>query len=236
MSIIGRSQSPGMPARPAIAAIMATAAMACAFFAPGCVSSDTAVAPTTDMPTAGDAAPSAPAPRPLRLLFFGKQTEWFHTSNPIADQVLSDRARGWGWETTSTKDAAAFTADGLAKFDVVVFLLSSGTVLDEAQRDAFHAYIANGGGWAGVHSASHTDYDSTWQIGLVGSTFRGHPPIQAGAVDRVDESDSITAHLPKKWTRTDEWYTFLTRPELNPRVKVLLAFDETANPDYPGPG
>ena len=181
------------------------------------------------------AAPAAPA-APLRALFFERETEWYHTSNAVADRVLRERAPGWGWEVTATKDPAIFTVEGLARFDVIVFLMTSGTVLDMSQRDAFHAYIATGGGWAGVHSASHTDYDSKWQIGLVGTTFMSHPPIQPSAVLRVDDTDKITAHVPKVWPRTDEWYSFLYRPENSPHLTVLLALDEKANPDYPGAG
>jgi type 1 glutamine amidotransferase len=170
------------------------------------------------------------------VLLFEAETEWFHTSNPIADRVLRERAGRWGWDVVATKDPSVFTVETLASFDAVVFLLTSGTVLNAAQRDAFHAYIAAGGGWAGVHSASHTDYDSPWQIGLVGSTFSGHPAIQPGVVVRTAGNDAIVDHVPPRWERTDEWYSFVWPPEKTANLEVLLALDEGAMPAYPGPG
>jgi type 1 glutamine amidotransferase len=40
----------------------------------------------------------------------------------------------------------------------------------------------------------------------------------------VDRSDLSTAHLPVRWTRTDEWYNFRDAP--GDTVQVLVSLDE----------
>ena len=57
----------------------------------------------------------------------------------------------------------------------MIFLCTTGDVLDEAQQGAFERYIQAGGGYAGIHSASDTEYDWAWYGGLVGAYFRDHP-------------------------------------------------------------
>ena len=193
-------------------------------------SDDTTLPPTNVLPEAG-----MPAAAP-RVLLYSKETEWFHASTPVAAQVITDRGRARGWTVTATKESAIFTPEGLRGFDVVVFLISSGRTLDEAQRGAFASWIAAGHGWAGAHAASHTDYDWIFMRDLVGASFLGHPPIMQANVLLDAPDDPIVAHLPKAWARADEWYTFDRRPERDPNVKVLLSLDETsARPDYPGP-
>lgn len=181
-------------------------------------------------------APDASAPEELRVLVFARETEWFHGSNPVAREVVAREGAQRGWEVTVTDEPAAFTEGALAPFDVVVFLLTSGMVLDAAQRDALHAHLAKGRGFVGVHSASHTDYDSAYYRNLIGADFRGHPPVMAATLVVDDPTHPATRHLPLRWARTDEWYTFAQRPEENPRLHVLLSLDESSVPGYPGEG
>jgi type 1 glutamine amidotransferase len=196
-------------------------------------SDDTAV----NDPAAAVMDPVPVAAAPPRVLLYTKETEWFHPSTATATQVMTDRGTARGWTITTTKDSTVFTADSLAKFDVVVFLNSSGMTMDQVQRDAFAAYIAEGHGWVGAHAASHTDYDWSFMHEVVGANFCCHPPVVQANVILQDAADPIVSHLPPTWAHADEWYTYDTRPEANPRVKVLLTMDEqSVRPDYPGPG
>ena len=69
-----------------------------------------------------------------------------------------------------------FTDANLATFDVVVFMSTTGEILNDAQQAAFERYIQGGGGFAGVHAASDTEYSWPWFGELVGGYFRNHPP------------------------------------------------------------
>jgi type 1 glutamine amidotransferase len=118
-----------------------------------------------------------------------------------------------------------FTDQNLANYNVVIFLLTSGNVLNEAQRAAFRRYIQAGGGFVGIHSAVYTEFDSPWYAQLVGAVFESHPDIQEATVEVVDPDHPSTASLPKLWMRTDEWYNFKTNPRS--KVHVLALLDET---------
>ena len=72
---------------------------------------------------------------------------------------------------TATEDAAVFTEAGLAPYEAVVWLSTTGDVLNDAQQTAFEAYIDGGGGFAGVHSASDTEYGWPFYGDLVGAYF-----------------------------------------------------------------
>jgi type 1 glutamine amidotransferase len=155
-----------------------------------------------------------------QLLVFTKTAGFRHESIPAGIQALRDLFRIDG-----TEDAGAFTVDNLARYRAVVFLNTSGTVLDAGQKAAFEAYIRGGGGFAGVHGAADTEYDWPFYGELVGAHFASHPDIQRAAVRVEDPDHPATAGLDKTLTRTDEWYNFRTNPR--PKVHVLLTLDES---------
>jgi type 1 glutamine amidotransferase len=115
----------------------------------------------------------------------------------------------------------------LASFDVVVFLLTTGDVLDSAQQTAFERFIQAGGGYVGIHSATDTEYGWPWYEGLVGAYFNGHPKIQTAEINRSNQSHPSTDFLPIPWVLEDEWYNFKTNPSENNNITVLLWLDES---------
>ena len=171
---------------------------------------------------AGCAGASAPAEAP-RLLVFSKTAGYRHASIPAAVEAVRQLGAEGGFAVDATEDAAVFTDDRLADYAAVVFLLTSDDVLDAEQEAAFERYVRAGGGYAGVHSASDTEYEWPFYGRLVGAYFDQHPEIQSATVDVVDRSHPSTAHLPAEWAWTDEWYAFRALPE---RVHVLLRVDE----------
>ena len=68
----------------------------------------------------------------------------------------------------------------LAKYDAVVWLSTTGDVLNDTQQAAFERYIRAGGGYAGIHSAADTEYLWPWYGRLVGGYFRNHPSGMPG--------------------------------------------------------
>ena len=63
----------------------------------------------------------------------------------------------------------------LQKYNVVVFLNTTGNVLNDAQQLEFNRFIQAGGGFVGIHAAADTEYDWPWYGKLVGAYFNGHP-------------------------------------------------------------
>ncbi len=170
-------------------------------------------------------APTADESEGFDVLVFSKTTGFRHDS--IADGItaLQELGATHGFRVEATEDADRFNDAGLAPFRVVVFLNTTGDVLDAEQEAAFERFIQAGNGFVGVHSASDTEYDWAWYGELVGAYFANHPAIQPAELDVVQGDHLATADLPTRWSRTDEWYNF--RAPLADSVEVLITIDET---------
>src|SRR5690606_10691828 len=173
-------------------------------------------------------------------LVFSKTAAFRHGSIPAGIAAIEELGEEHGFEVTATEDAGAFTTENLAQYDVVVWLSTTGDVLNDAQQAAFEQYIQNGGGYAGIHAASDTEYDWPWYGELVGAYFASHPPGTPTATVVVeDPAHPSTHHLPAQWERTDEWYSFRDNPRGD--VHVLASLDESSyavgshamGPDHP---
>jgi type 1 glutamine amidotransferase len=160
-----------------------------------------------------------------KILVFTKTKGYFHTSIPTGTQTIMKICKENKIDVDTTRDAAAFTFDNLKKYKAVVFLNTTGDILDNAQQEAFIKYIQSGGGFVGVHAATDTEYDWPWYNKLVGAYFLSHPSEQQEAViNVVDKTNPATSMLPDKWKRTDEWYNF---KDISPDLHVLAYLDET---------
>ncbi len=161
-----------------------------------------------------------------RILVFSKTAGFRHGSIAAGKQAITELANADGAVVDITENANVFSASYLAQFDAVVFLSTTGDVLNGVQQDAFEAYIQGGGGFAGVHAASDTEYDWAWYGDLVGAYFEGHPPGTPEATLHVEDIDHpSTSMLPEDWTRVDEWYSFQENPRED--VHVLMTIDES---------
>nr|WP_274388033.1 ThuA domain-containing protein [Salsipaludibacter albus] len=158
------------------------------------------------------------------VLVFSKTAEFRHASIPDGIAMIERLGEANDFTVTSTEDAAVFNDDDLGSYDAVVFLSTTGDVLDGDQQAAFERYIQAGGGYAGIHAASDTEYDWAWYGDLVGAYFEDHPAIQEATIVVNDRVHPSTEHLPLQWTRTDEWYNFQSNPTGD--VHVLAGLDE----------
>ena len=112
------------------------------------------------------------------------------------------------FSVASTSDANYFRDDSLRKFSVVIFLSTTGDVLDRNQQASFEQFIQAGGGFVGIHSATDTEYDWPWYNKLVGAYFQNHPKLQNATINVINKKHLSTYFLPEKWKRFDEWYNF----------------------------
>jgi type 1 glutamine amidotransferase len=165
------------------------------------------------------------APPRFRVLVFSKTAGYRHASIPNGIEAIHQLGADHRFAVDATEDAAVFTDDNLARYEVVVFLSTTADVLDRPREEAFERFIRKGGGFAGVHSASDTEYDWPWFGQLVGAWFEKHPKIQEARIIPEDPKDRSTEFLPNPWVRTDEWYNFRTNPR--ERVRVLARLDES---------
>ncbi|MFI8828653.1 ThuA domain-containing protein [Streptomyces sp. NPDC053431] len=161
------------------------------------------------------------------VLVYTRTAGYRHESIPAGAAALAGLAAEAGFAAETTEDPAVFTPDRLARCAAVVLLSTTGTVLTEAGRTAFEAYVRGGGGLLAVHAAANAEPDWPFYGELLGTRFDGHPPLQPGTV-RVDVPDHpATEPLPPHWEWTDEWYNFTANPRAT-GVRVLARADETS--------
>lgn len=160
-----------------------------------------------------------------RVLVFSKTAGFRHDAIPEGIAALEELGKDSNITVDATEEAGQFTTANLARYDAVVFMSTTGDVLNADQQKAFENYIATGGGYMGVHAAADTEYDWSFYGGLVGAYFDSHPAIQPVTVRVEDHKHPATAHLGDSWERTDELYNYRTNPR--DKVKVLATLDET---------
>jgi len=160
-----------------------------------------------------------------KILVFSKTAGFRHASIPKGKEALLLLGKQNNFLVDTTEDASFFTTNTLNQYDAVVFLSTTGDVLNNEQQAAFENFIRSGKGFVGIHAATDTEYDWPWYGKLVGAYFANHPKQQNAKLQLTDEQHVSTKHLPKTWERFDEWYNFKNR---NNDVKVLLTIDESS--------
>ena len=162
-------------------------------------------------------------PKPMRVLVFSRTTGFRHDSIETGVECIRQLGKENSFEVDWTEDPFQFKPEILDKYQVVVFLNTTGDILDKTQEAAFEKFIKKGRGFVGIHAAADTEYDWAWYGDLVGAYFMSHPAIQKANVDVIDRNHPATSHLQAVWTRTDEWYDFKAAPK--PGVRILMKLD-----------
>jgi type 1 glutamine amidotransferase len=166
--------------------------------------------------------------QPYKVLVFTKTAGFNHAAQITAGVALIQAlGASHGFIVDQTADATLFNTANLAQYAAVIFLNTTGDVLNAAEESAFQAYVASGGGYVGVHSATDTEYGWPFYGALVGTWFLSHPAVQQATVTVVDPTHPSTVTLPAVFTHVDEWYDFQTNVASNPLITVLLTVDES---------
>ena len=134
-------------------------------------------------------------------------------------------AKEKGFGVSFTEDANQFTELNLKKYNSVIFLNTTGDILNNEQQSVFERYIQAGGGYVGIHAATDTEYDWPWYNKLAGAWFLDHPMpnnVQKGRF-YVTQKNEFTAGMPDSFERSDEFYSF---KDISPKINVVLKIDE----------
>src|SRR5262245_47219425 len=111
--------------------------------------------------------PNEAANPKFSALVFTRTAAFRHTECiPQGTAAIGQMGGREHFEVDATEDANQFNDANLAKYDVVIFLCTTGDVLNDTQQAAFERYIQAGHGYVGIHSASDTEYDWAWYGGL----------------------------------------------------------------------
>lgn len=167
----------------------------------------------------------------FNALLFTKTDGWHHDSIAAGVTAMQDLAKLHHFDLFWTEDANRVMNDEtLADYDVVIFLLTTGDILNDDQQAAFERYIQNGGGFVGVHSASDTEYDWDWYTNMVGHMFHIHPAIQTGTMKVEDPDFPGMDRFANRFLFTEEWYEF-DAPRTDDLNYLLTVDEETYRPE-----
>jgi cytochrome c len=172
------------------------------------------------------------------VLVFSKTAAFRHASITAGNAALLKLSKEKGFGISFTEDAAQFNEKNLKKFNAVIFLNTTGDILNNEQQTAFERYIQAGGGYVGIHAATDTEYDWPWYGKLAGAYFLDHPitpsNVQKGKFIVTEKNHWATKGMPDEFERSDEFYSF---KDISPNIKVVVKIDEKSyiggkNPDF----
>ncbi len=173
-----------------------------------------------------------------QVLVFSKTAGFRHASIEAGKKALTKLASEKGFQVKFTEDASQINEADLRQYNTVVFLNTTGDILNEQQQTAFERYIQAGGGWVGIHAATDTEYEWPWYGRLAGAYFLDHPTspsnVQKGKFIVMLKNHWATRGMPDEFERTDEFYSF---KNISPRINVVLKMDDKSyiggkNPDF----
>jgi type 1 glutamine amidotransferase len=141
------------------------------------------------------------------------------------------KAEDAAWQAQVKIVLTALSAEGLKKYDGVVFANTTGD-LPLPDRQAFLDWIKAGHAFVGMHSATDTFHGFRPYIEMIGGEFQSHG-AQA-TVDCANESPKhpCCAHLSQTFTVYDEIYLMKNFDRAN--VQPLLGLDKEPNKKTPG--
>ncbi|MFG6685427.1 ThuA domain-containing protein [Mariniflexile sp. HNIBRBA6329] len=161
---------------------------------------------------------------PEKVLVFTKTSGFRHQSIETGVKTMEALSKQNNFEITHTEDATLFTQKNLKQYQLVIFLNTTGDILNAEEEKAFETFIKNGGSFMGIHSATDTEFDWAWYGKLVGAYFLNHPKQSSATITRINSTHPSTKHLQEKWVHFDEWYNFKS---INQDINVLLNLDES---------
>ena len=160
------------------------------------------------------------------ILVFSKTAGYRHSSIQSGIEAIQNLGQENGFTVDTSEDASVFTFGNLMRYDAIVFLSTTGDILNDTQQGEFERYIQAGGGYVGIHAATDTEYGWPWYGELAGAYFESHPSnpnVRTGTFRVIDKNHPSTAGLPDQFERSDEFYNFRS---MNPSIQVLVDIDE----------
>jgi type 1 glutamine amidotransferase len=137
-----------------------------------------------------------------------------HPSIPAGRRMLQSIGQKQGFEVVLATDESEINPTGLAKYEIVFFLNSTGEIFNSgSQRADYETWIKDNGAYAGMHGA--TDSANSWQFykEITGQYYDQHDNVISGTVQWTDDGLNHVAgrrDLPNPWNRREEWYKFNT--------------------------
>jgi hypothetical protein len=152
-------------------------------------------------------------------------------------------AQQYGFQADFTENWNDCNASKLAQYKVVMFL--DNRPEQQAQRDAFKAYMDNGGGWIGCHFAAFAmnasgvkqNWDWYHKTFLGSEEYRSNTWAPTPAFLKVEDTTSVyTKGLPTLFKASaNEWYRWTTDWKAHTDIRILASIDPSSYPLGTGP-
>lgn len=167
---------------------------------------------------------SVRAQKQFKALLITKTAGWHHESINDGVEAIKALADRNYFDVQWHQDAIKITDKYLQDFQVLIFLNTTGNILDSAEQKAVERFIQAGKGYVGIHSASDTEYDWDWYNRLVGRMFHIHPVIQTAKLQLTGNTFPGLQGFAGSPLWTDEWYEF--GEEKTKGLNYILTVDE----------
>ena len=172
---------------------------------------------------------AAQGQKQFKALIVTTTNGWHHESLHSGVIALKEMASRNFFDAVLFEDPGSFNDKFLQQFQVVIFLNTTGDILNPEQQKVFEKFIQSGKGFVGIHSASDTEYDWEWYTRLVGRMFHIHPVVQTAKLQVVDSSFPGLQGFKDGKLWTEEWYEF-SEAKTNELHNILAVDESTYNP------
>lgn len=188
---------------------------------------------------------TAEASKPRLVLLYSRTNGFRHGSIPVAVEALKLLgARTGAYTAFHSEDESLFEPEHLKQFDAVIMVNTTGEIFRPKQwstnpdirqaqenreahlKQSLVNFVNNGGGLAGVHSA--TDTYTSWKEynDMMGGAFDGHPWHTLVRLRNLDPSHPINRIFQgRKFEVTDEIYQFRNDTASPSDRRMLLSLD-----------
>jgi len=110
--------------------------------------------------------------------YFNLWHRFRHESIPAATDALVTAGDAHDIQFDPTEDSSAFSDENLAQYDAILFLMNTKEVLNSDQTGALGRYLAHGGNFIAIHSASDALLTTPIYEQAVGAYFDHHADLQ----------------------------------------------------------
>ena len=159
------------------------------------------------------------------VLVFSKTEGYRHKSIEAGVKAIEALGEENDFTVTHSEDSEIFLSKKLKRYDLIIFLNTTGDIFNAEEEAGFKKYVNKGGSFLGVHAATDTEFEWAWYGRLIGAYFKSHPKQAKAKIDVKDKNHESTKHLPSPWSHYDEWYNFKSISE---NIHVLLSLDESS--------
>jgi type 1 glutamine amidotransferase len=150
-----------------------------------------------------------------------KTAGWRHDSIETGVAAIRTICDEEGWDCVATEDSSKLISE---QYDGVVFLSTTGDILNDDEQKHLKNFIEMGGGFVGIHAAANTEEAWIWFTdNVICAVFKRHDAVKPLTVKVVTRTHPSTQHLDETWPRIDEWYIYDRIPQ---NVEVLLTIED----------